>query len=136
MPRRTSSSPGSPAPAAAAPLQWAADVGRQQMAVAAEAVAAVWTGLQSMRSIHEESLKAASQRHADASRELGRQVTPNDWLALQAELLRGDFEAAAKYWQQMAGAALEMNTELLGCGTRLVDTEDAFAPFSARFLHS
>lgn len=116
---------------AAAYWRWA-----DQVAVAAEAASAVWSGLRAMRSIHEEALRDALRRQADATRKLGAAPTADDWMAWQAELLRDEFEAATRYWQQVAGAALEMNSELLGCGAHLVDTEDAFAPFSPRFLHS
>lgn len=123
-------------PTQAGPWQWAADLGRQQMAVAAEAASTVFGGAQAMRSIQQEALQEASERRAEAWRRLGTAAAPEDWAALQSEWLRGEFDGAARYWQRLAAAALEMNTALLGCGVHLVDTEDAFAPFSARFLHS
>ena len=59
-----------------------------------------------------------------------------DLAFVQGELLREDVTAAAKYWQDLASAVVEMNTELLVHASKLVDTEDLMAATSARFLHS
>ena len=53
---------------------------------------------------------------------------------MQGELLCSDIESATRCWQEMAAAALEMNTEILGCGVHLINTEDAFLP--ARLVHA
>lgn len=129
-----------PAPAqdrpAAAPWDWAADWGRQQAVVATESATTVFRGLEAMRRIQEEAVREASARLADAADRLRKPCSPAELMALQGELLRKDLEGATRYWQQLAGAALEMNTELVACCANLVDTEDVFAATSPRFLHS
>lgn len=122
------------APSAAPAWNWAADLGRQQAAVIAESTNAWFRGFEAMRKIQQQAAHQASQRHAAALERLRKQDRPADLLAMQGELLRSDIEGATRYWQQMAATALEMNTEILGCGAHLINTEDVFAP--VRLLHS
>lgn len=116
-----------PAAGPASPWGWAADLSRQQLAVANESTGAVLRGLAAMRKIHEDTTREASRRHAAAAQQLRGQVRPVDVVAAQADLLRGDFEAAANYWQQITATALEMNTEVLGCAAHLVDSDVVLA---------
>lgn len=118
----------------AIPAQWFADLSRQQAAVAAETFAVLHRGFDAMRQIQQDAAQAATGRHAGALQALRQPCQPERLLALQSDLLRQDFEAAARVWQQLADAALETNTELLACTLHLVDTEDVFA--AARGLHS
>lgn len=133
--RTTTTAEERPSPLAA-PWDWAADVGRQQLAVATEGACAMFRGFEAMRAIQEQAARQASEHHAVVAQKLRKPCAPAELVALQADLLRFDVEAATRYWQQLAGAALEMNTELFACGARLVDTEDVFAPTAQRFLHS
>jgi hypothetical protein len=114
---------------------WLAEWNRQQMAFAQAGASTVCRGIDSMRRIQEETTRAAAERHAAIAEKLRRPSEPLDLALIQGELLRDDLSIAAKYWQDLAGAALEMNSELLDCATRLVDTEDVFAATGPRFLH-
>ncbi len=42
---------------------------------------------------------------------------------MQSDLLRFDFDAAVRYWQELAAAALEMQTEIMGCTTHLLNSD-------------
>jgi hypothetical protein len=118
----------------ALPWSWALDFGRQQMAVAAEGASTVYRGIEAMRKVQEQTAHHAAERHAAVVEKLRAQCQPAELVALHTQLLRDDFEDATRYWQQLAAAAFEMNSELLGCATHLVDTDDVFA--AARLLHS
>jgi hypothetical protein len=109
----------------------AADLGRQQAVVAAESACALFRGFEAMRKIQEEAAHEASQRHADAAQKLRGSCQPADLMAVQSELLRFDFDAAGRYWQQLAAAALEMQTEIMGCASHLIDSETMLEGSSA-----
>lgn len=133
---RTSKAAPAQRASASTPLDWTADWTRQQLLVANEGARALFRGMQAMRGIQEQAAREATQRHAAAAERLRRAGTPAELFALQGELVRSNVESATRYWQELAGAALEMNTELAGCTAQLVDTEDVLAATSARFLHS
>ena len=92
-------------------------------------------GLHAMRQVHEQALRQWSTRHADATRRLQGAATPADLALLQFTLFAEDAAASARYWQELAGTALETQTELLACGAQLVDVEPLFLPFAPRVLH-
>lgn len=117
-------------------VDWTADWARQQMVVASEGASAILRGFQAMRTIQEQAAQQAAARHATVADRMRKAADSGEVLALQAQLLRSDLESATQTWQQLAGAAMEMNTELIGCTTHLVGTEDFFGPTAARFLHS
>lgn len=115
---------------------WALDFGRQQVAVASESAATLFRGLDAMRRIQEQAAREATEHHAALAARMGGRYTPAELMLLQGELLRYDMEAVARCWQQLAGAALELTTELCACSAQLVDTEDVLAATSPPFLHS
>jgi hypothetical protein len=112
-------------------LNTAADFSRQQAVVAAESASALFRGFEAMRKIQEETAHEASQRHAEAAQKLSGNCQPADLMAVQSELLRFDFDAAGRYWQQLAAAALEMQTEIMGCASHLIDSETVLEGSSA-----
>lgn len=130
--------PAQPAPPAAnlLPWDWGMELARQQMAVAAEGATTLFRGFEAMRGIQEQAAREASEHHANVAGKLRKPCSATEMMAWQTELLRQDFDAATRYWMELAGAAMEMGTELIACSTRLVDTEDFFAPTAARVLHS
>lgn len=119
-------------PATPMPAAWVADWSRQQMAVATASAQAMMRGFDAMRRIHEETAQAASDRHVAIAEKLKGHAQPADVLAAQTELLRSDLEHATRYWQQMTAAAMEMNSEVLGCTAQLVDTEALLAAARGR----
>ena len=119
-----------------APADWMAEWSRQQMAVASENACTVYRGFEALRRIQEQAARAAAARHAAVAQKLRKPESGVDLVFVQGELLREDVTAAAKYWQDLASAVVEMNTELLVHASKLVDTEDLMAATSARFLHS
>lgn len=125
-----------PASTARPPWEWLGDWNRQQVAVANESVRTVYRGFEAMRRIQEQAARAAAERHSAAAAKLRLQGGAAAFAAVQGELMREDLAGATKYWQDLTGAVLEMNTELLNCATQMVDTEDLFAATAPRFLHS
>ncbi|HEX7890284.1 MAG TPA: phasin family protein [Ramlibacter sp.] len=132
--RNIRSAPSAQQPAASAPSanDWATDFTRQQMLVASESACALFRGFQAIRGIQEQAAQHAAERHAEGIERLRRAGNALDLMSVQGELMRSDLESATQYWQQLAGAALEMNTELVGCTAHLVGTEDLFG--ATRFL--
>ena len=117
------------------PWDWA-DLNRQQVAAASEGAGALFRGFEAMRRIQEQAAHAVAERHAVAAGRLRESATPTDLAVLQAEVLREDLAFAARYWQDLADAALEMNAQIFNCATQMVDSEDLVAATPARFLHS
>ena len=119
------------APAPFAPLDFLTDLSRQQMAVAADASCAMLRGVEAMRRIQQEAAQAASARHEAVAGRLRGACTPADMLALQSTLLQADWQSASRYWQDIAGAALETQVEMMCCAGRLFDSETAIEAASA-----
>ena len=127
MSRKNTPSHRAPATASSVAPARADDLGGQQFAVALESGAVLLRGLQAMRDIQLHAARHATDRHAAAAGRLRALSPPNERLAVQTELLRGNVEDATRCWQQLVGEAMEIQGELLACATRLVNTEDAFA---------
>lgn len=105
------------------PWALAADLGRQQMLVTTESAGAMARGFEAMRKVQEQAGQRAMARHAAALGKLQQAKDPMQFLAAQSEMFGLGAQEAAVYWQELAGAALEMQTEMLGCCTHLVDSE-------------
>ena len=110
---------------ALAPLNYLADLSRQQLAVAAQASCAMFRGIEVMRKVQQEAAHQASVRHESAAHKLHGSIKPVDLLEVQSILLQGDLQSATQYWQQLTAAAMEMQTEMMGCATHMVDSETA-----------
>lgn len=119
---------------AAAALDRSADFSRQQVNVVAESGSTLLRGMDAMRKIQEQAVQQVMRRHAEAASKLGATPQPGDVLALQAQLLQQDMADTIRCWQELVGEAIEIQTELLGCSARLLNTEDVFA--AARFVHA
>ena len=119
------------APRETAPLNFLADLSRQQLSVATEASCAMLRGFEAMRKIQQQAAHDASARHQAVSQKLHGAFQPADLMTIQAGLLRDDLESAAQYWQQLAGTALEMQTEMMGCASHLLDSETALETAAA-----
>jgi len=118
-------------PKASAPWDFFADFSRQQMSVAADASSAMLRGFEAMRKVQQHAAATAAQRHEAVAQRLHGACAPADLMAIQSELLAGDFKGATQYWQELAGAAMEMQTEIMGCTSHLVDSEAALEAVSA-----
>ena len=108
------------------------DVGRQQMSFATETACAMFRGFENMRKVQEQAAHEAAQRHAVAAQKLQQPCPPLELLAIQTGLLSFDVEGATRYWQQLGAAALEMQTEMIGCCSKLAVPDAVLA--SARIL--
>jgi len=116
---------------AAAPWNFFADFSRQQMSVAADASCAMFRGFEAIRKVQQQAAHTAAQRHGAVAQRLHAGCAPADLVAIQSELLAGDFKGAAQYWQDLAATAMEMQTEIMGCTSHLVDSEAAIEAVSA-----
>ncbi|MDB5941293.1 MAG: hypothetical protein JWQ13_859 [Ramlibacter sp.] len=120
------------AAAGQAPLAaWSAesDGGRQQMAVATESAGAMLRGFEAMRKINDRALQGALARYTAAAGAAPRQ--PLDLFTMPSDFVRGEIEGATSYLQELSAAALEMQAELLGCSSHLVDSDALLQAASA-----
>ena len=85
-----------------------------------------------MRRIQQQAAHAASARHEAVAAKLHGNCTPADLHgdagrpAAQADLAKRQ-----PYWQDLAGTALEMQIEMMGCASHLLDSEAALESVSA-----
>ncbi len=80
-------------------------------------------GFEAIRMINERAVQSALARYATAAEQMKVQRQPMDLLALPTDLMRSELEGATRYWQELGGAAMEMQAELLGCSSHLVDSD-------------
>ena len=116
---------GGPAPSGAASgtASWSllADISHQQMAMATEGAAALFRGAKALRQIQHDAAHHATLRHETAARKLHAGCAPAELMAIQSDLLRFDMEEAASYWQQLAGAAMRTQAEVMGSAAPMPD---------------
>ena len=91
----------------------ASDLPRQQLAIGTRSACALFRGFESMRKIQQRTAHHALSQYQAAAERLRQPCNPVDVLMLQAELLRFDMDEAARYWQQLGQAALEMQQMVL-----------------------
>lgn len=130
-PRQEKTAAASASAPAPQPWNMFAEFGRQQVDVATEGAGVLLRGFEAMRKIQEQAAHQAGVRHRAAAEKLRKGCAPAEILGIQSELLRFDVEAASRYWQQLGAAALEMQTQLLGCTAHLADSETVLEAASA-----
>lgn len=121
MTARKKTRPASTPVAAARPAP--TENGRQQIAVATEGADAMVRGFEAMRKINDRAVQSALVRFTAAAEKYKTPCEPLELLAIPTELLRSQIEGATSYWQELSGAALEMQAELLNCSSHLVDSD-------------
>lgn len=107
-------------------------IDRQQIAVASEGADAMRRGFEAMRQINERAVQSALARFTEAAEKLNKTPSqPLELLAVPGELMRLQLMQATNYWQELSSAALEMQAELLGCSSHLVDSDAVLQTASA-----
>ena len=114
-----------------APLDFVADFARQQLSVVNEANGAMFRGFEAMREIQQQAAHDAAVRHEAAVQQLRNPGAPVEFASLQSSLLQEDLQGAGRYWRDLMGAALEMQVEMMGCASHLLDSEAAIESVSA-----
>lgn len=105
------------------PWMAAADFGKQQIAVATESAGAMLRGLDAMRKVQQEASERTVTQHSAVLAKLKAAREPAQLLALQSQLVAVDAENASLYWQELGAAAMEMQAEMLGCCSHLLNSE-------------
>lgn len=108
-----------------------ADFGREQLAMMMDASAAMFRGFETMRGIQQQAAQQASARHESAANRMRGICAPNDLMTIPFGLLQEDLQSATHYWQELAAAALETQTEIMGCAGHLMNTDAALETASA-----
>ncbi|WP_341910884.1 phasin family protein [Polaromonas sp. YR568] len=114
-----------------APASVLADLGRQQLAVAADAACALLRGSEAMRAIQHQAAHEAAVRHQAAAQKLRESHEPAELVAIQSDLLRYDLQGATEYWQQITAAALQSQVEMMASATHLLNSDKGGALKSA-----
>lgn len=126
--RRPPAGAAAPAPGSAANtvLDLLADCGREQFAMCMEASGALSRGFEAMREIQQRTAQETTARHQAAALRLRHAAGAGEWMALPWTIWQDDLAAATRCWQELAAAALEAQTEVLGCACgHAFDSESA-----------
>lgn len=108
-----------------------ADFGREQLAMMMDASAAMFRGFEAMRDIQQQAAQQASARHKTAASRMHATYAPNDLMTIPFGLLQEDLQSATRYWQELAAAALETQTEIMGCASHLMNADAVLESASA-----
>ncbi|HMA07401.1 MAG TPA: phasin family protein [Ramlibacter sp.] len=108
-----------------------ADFGREQLAVMMDASAAMFRGFETMRTIQQQAAQQASARHETAANKMRGNCDAIDLMTIPFGLLQENLQSATRYWQELAAAALETQTEMMGCASHLINTDAAIETASA-----
>ncbi len=120
-----------------APWKPLAEFGRQQLAVAAQSVSAMYSLREVVGAAQQRALREASVRHAEIARSLRVPCEPSHFLTLQSELTRDNILSAGRYWQQLLDMTLQTQLEMMASMSRLFEGEAGVAAKSAlRTLHT
>jgi hypothetical protein len=109
--------------ATTAPWNLLGSAGQQQAAAVTACGTALFEGFEEMRKVQARTAQDCAERQAAIAEKLKRPGGAGEVLALQAELVGWGIEGAARYWQEIGAAALEMQTRMLGSMGQLVDSE-------------
>ena len=104
--------------------------GREQLAVFTDASSAMLRGIEAMRGLQQQAAQETAARYEDAARRLRESAAPADLMAIPFGLLQEDLQGAIRYWQELAGTALETQTEVMECAWQLLDSETALESVS------
>ncbi len=131
-PARAAARSPAPAPAGNTMLNVAADCASEQIAMCLDAWRALLRGCESMREIQQRTARETAVRHEAAARRWHDAAVAGQWLALPWTAWQDDLAGATRYWQELAGAALEAQTEMLGCACgHVFDSESALGGAAA-----
>jgi hypothetical protein len=127
-----STAPERPAPSP--PLGPVFDFGRQWVSVGTEAAGVLSRGMQQMNQLQMDALHDVLGHRPPAGPRLQGQANPIQLMESQVDGMRFAWERGLRCWMDLAGAAAEMQGEMMACGEHLVNTEDVFA--AMRALHA
>lgn len=121
----TAKTPASAAPSPAAnPLyawEWLGDLGRHQLAIAAQGAAAMFRGFEAMRTMQQQTAEHAATQYLAALRLLGAPFQPAELVAVETEVLEEEAEQVGNSWQQLAAATLQSQVDAMTQASRLLD---------------
>ena len=102
------------------PMDFFAELSRQQLALSMQGACAMFRGSQAIRHIQEQAAHQALEQHEKAVQKLRDSSDSADLMAVQSDLMRFDMAGAVQYWQQLGQAALKTQAEMMDCATRML----------------
>lgn len=103
-----------------APLNFLADLPRQQMALVTKSATAWLRASESVRKVQQQAAHRASAQHEQAAERLRVPCDFTELMTIQSELLRFHMQEAAQYWQQITSAALKIPVEIAGSASQVL----------------
>jgi hypothetical protein len=86
---------------------------QNQLAEVAEATAVIYSATESIQQINQQLTQRAALRHKQIADRLRQASNPAELLAIQSEMITSGLQEAAQYWQDLAAAALKVQTEMM-----------------------
>lgn len=124
--RRAPAAAAVPAPTGNTMFNVLADCGSEQFAMGLDAWRAMFRGLESARALQQRTARETAARHRAAALRWREAAAAGEWMALPWTAWQHDMAAATRYWQELAGMALDAQTEMLGCACgHVFDSESA-----------
>lgn len=135
QPRRARA-PSIPTPAASQATNAAADWQQQQAAALRDSAVALLHGFEAVRGIQQAAARKFSARESTPPGPLHGTAAVSELALWQLQAFQENLADAARYWQDLAGALLEMQAQIFNSALGCVDTEDVFAFMGPKALHS
>lgn len=104
------------------PMNMLADLPRKQLELLTRSTTALLRGSEAMRKVQQQVAHRALLHHEEATEKLHGPCDLGEVWAVQLDLLRFNVQEAAQYWQQLAGAALKVQVEMVGSAGEALDT--------------
>jgi len=93
-----------------------ADFARQQLATGVEAAAVLYRAAEAVQQINLQLVQRATLRQQQLAEQLRATSSAAEVMALQASLLSAGLQEATQYWQELAGAAMTLQGDMLRSG--------------------
>ncbi len=103
------------------PMKMMTDLPRRQLAMLSQSASAWYRGSETVRQIQLQSAQRASQQHQQAAERLRGSRDFGELMSIQTDLLRFNLQESANYWQQMASALLQVQSEMISGAGEVLD---------------
>ena len=99
------------------------EMGRHQLALAAEGTRTLCSRSEALRKIQQEAAHDASVFHAETGERLFALREPAELFALQSELMRFALRSSASYWQKVLANAMNTQLEMMASIGHVLQSE-------------
>jgi hypothetical protein len=93
-----------------------AEMSRQQMAAAAEAMSVMFSAAQALQQAQMHMGERAALLHRQAAENIRKATTPVELMSIQSTLLVYEFQEAMRYWQELMAASAKAGGQMMRPG--------------------